>query len=92
MRGDHSRMHSASLASLAAQDGRVHINCHNPGCDYMRARRYGWSMQAEEAVERWGGETTLADIRRRAVCIVCGAREPQVVVECSTPGVKMGLG
>jgi len=39
-----------------------------------------------------GRRTTLADISRRAVCKLCGAREPLVAVECSTPSVKMGLG
>ena len=85
-------MPSATLGSLAAQEGRVHINCRNPRCDHMAARHYGWSMQASEAVDRWGRDTTLADIRRRAVCKLCGAREPLVEVECSTPSENMGLG
>ena len=95
-------MPSASLASLAAKNGRVHINCRNhvprqvPDGFWTEIhslnRHYGWTLSATDAMANWGPETTLADLERRAVCKVCGARQPHVVVECSTPGVKMGLG
>ncbi len=48
-------------------------------------RHYGWTLPAAEALERWGAETTLDDLERRAVCSICGARRPKASVSIHVP-------
>jgi len=48
-------------------------------------RHYGWTIPAAEALERWGPETTLEDLERRAMCSICGARRPKAGVTIHVP-------
>ncbi|MGH3429920.1 MAG: hypothetical protein ACRDQZ_20520 [Mycobacteriales bacterium] len=48
-------------------------------------RHYGWTLPAADALERWGAGTTLADLERRAVCSICGARRPKARVSIHVP-------
>jgi len=52
---------------------------------HMLKRHYGWTLPAAEALERWGAETTLEDLERRAVCSICGARRPKARVSIHVP-------
>ncbi len=49
------------------------------------SRHYGLTLPAAEALERWGAETTLDDLERRAVCSICGARRPKARVSIYVP-------
>jgi hypothetical protein len=80
-----------ALASLAAKDARVHISCRNPSCDHMAANHYGLTLPAAEAARLWGAETTLAQLRPKVKCSLCGARWPSVAIEVSTPSATMGV-
>lgn len=42
---------------------------------------YGSQFLARTVAAWFGAETTIGDVRRMAVCAVCGAREPDVLVE-----------
>ena len=83
-------MASATLGWLAGRQARVHITCGNTACDHMAARHCGWTLSAGEAVERWGAETTLEQIRTRGRCKLCG--ELSARIDVSTPAAKMGSG
>jgi hypothetical protein len=48
-------------------------------------RHYGWTLPATEARVRWGADTTLDDLERRAVCSICGARRPKARVSIHVP-------
>jgi hypothetical protein len=52
---------------------------------HMLSRHYGWTLPAADALVRWGAETTLTDLERRARCSVCGARRPKVTVSLHVP-------
>jgi len=52
---------------------------------HMLSRHYGWTLPASDALGRWGAETTLADLERRARCSICGARRPKVSVSIHVP-------
>lgn len=82
---------SASLAWLAGRDNGVRFVCLRSTCDHKAARYYGLSLHAREAAQRWGGETTMNDLRRRAVCKLCGSRWPKIEVEISRPTPTMGV-
>jgi len=55
---------------------------------HMLRRHYGWTLPAADALARWGAETTLADLERRARCSICGARRPKVSVSIHVPTVR----
>jgi hypothetical protein len=76
---------AATLGGLAAQGGSVHFSC--AGIAYVERDgerfelhtlkgHYGFTLTAAEAAERWGAAATLADLRRRARCTICDARDP----------------
>ncbi len=82
---------AATLGGLAAQGGQVAFSCHRSA--YVERfelrtlkRHCGLTLSAAEAAERWGGAATLADLRRRARCTICDARDaPGVDVGASMP-------
>jgi hypothetical protein len=88
---------SATLAHLAIPDRGilVHFGCSAHvavqvdngfwGELHMLSRHNGWTLPAADALARWGGETTLADLGRRARCAICGARRPKVSVSIHVP-------
>ncbi len=94
-------MASATLGWLAERNCGVHITCASrvyvPGDMlgetfelHMLRGEYGLSLSAVEAVERWGAEATLEQVRAKSRCKVCGERNARI--EVSVPAVKMGAG
>ncbi len=90
-------MPSASLRHLAEPDRGILV-CF--GCSanvavpldngfsgelHKLSRPYGLTLKATEALERWGAETTLDDLERRAACSICGARRPKASVSIHVP-------
>jgi hypothetical protein len=55
------------------------------------SNHYGLTLQATEAAQRWGDDTTLLQLRPKVKCKLCGARWPNVEIEVSTPAAKMGV-
>ena len=90
-------MVSATLRHLAAPErgilicfgcsANVPVEMDNGfwGERHKLSRHYGWTVTAGQALERWGAETTLDDLERRAVCSICGARRPRVSVSIHVP-------
>ncbi len=78
---------SATLAWIAAKGGRVHFTCNAIGLDarHKLDNHWGETVDGAEAVVRWGGLTTLAQLRRRARCAVCNYRGPLIEVSCAIP-------
>jgi len=96
-------MSSATMGWLAGQGCGVHLTCTRrvyvagdmPGESFelhMLKGHSGLHMSAAEAVERWGAETSLDQVVRRARCRLCGARWPDLAIETSTPSEQMGIG
>jgi hypothetical protein len=90
-------MPSATLRHLAEPERGilVHFDCSANvsvpidngfwGEQHKLSRHYGLTLRATEALERWGPDTTLRDLERRAVCSICGARRPEVSVSIHVP-------
>jgi hypothetical protein len=66
---------SATFGWLAERRSRLHIQCRAPGCWTLQKDRPGGhlTLTAEDAAERWGGTTTLQQIRPRLRCACCGS-------------------
>jgi hypothetical protein len=94
---DHGGGGRATLRSLAEPDNGVlvHFGCRGHVAVQLEdgfwaeahtlRRHYGLSILASVALQRWGAETTLDDLERRAVCSVCGARAPKARVTIHVP-------
>ncbi len=90
-------MPSATLRHLAEPERGilVHFDCSASvsvemengfwGELHKLRRHYGWTVPAAEALERWGPDTTLEELERRAVCSICGARRPKARVSIHVP-------
>jgi hypothetical protein len=88
-------MASVDMATFAAQGGSVHITCRAPGCE-AKARMVRWwglTLTAADAAKRWRTSITVAEIRERYRCPICGHRGEHIWVDVSAPmEFKTGLG
>ncbi len=94
---DHPGGGRATLLALAEPDRGVlvHFGCRGNvpvqlddgfwAEAHTLRRHYGLTIAAAEALRRWGADTTLDDLQRRAVCTICGGRMAMVTIHVPTP-------